>query len=343
MNPTLKRLLTKAYLSGFGDLHQLSHEEIRRYLQHPKLKVQITPFQDFQTSHGLTLRCYTPTALMNQTSPAPAVIYLSATAFVLDRLDACNDYCSLLANNLGMKVINIAHRLAPEFKFPRFLYDCTESIEWIADNAAQLGVDPHKIAIWGESSGGSIAASCTHVLRDAGRPIIQHQTLFYPMVDLVNPFRSKTLYSNGFMLDKTFVQWLDARGFHPEQDRSCPLASPLLSSNFAQLPPATIISAQYDPLRDEGEAYAKKLKAAGVKVTTKRFMGMIHGFMRFYPKVEATQAALNFACAAIKNHFSQGLLPEGGGTSPVEGGDAEGAAGAAASAAGAGVEAAGAP
>ncbi len=304
MNPTLKRLLTKAYLSGFGELHRLSHEEIRRYLQHPKLKVLEAPFQDFQTSHGLTLRCYTPTSLKEEESASPAVIYLSATAFVLDRLDACNDYCSLLANNLGMKVINIAHRLAPEFKFPRFLYDCTESIEWIADNAALLGIDANKIAIWGESSGGSIAASCTHVLRDKGKPIIQHQTLFYPMVDLVNDFRSKRLYSNGFMLDKTFVEWLDARGFHPEQDRSCPLASPLLATDFTQLPPATIISAQYDPLRDEGETYATKLNKAGVKVLSKRFMGMIHGFMRFYPKVEATQAALDFACAAIKDHFT---------------------------------------
>lgn len=309
MNPTLKRLLTKAYLSGFGELHRLSHEEIRRYLQHPKLKVLEAPFQDFQTSHGLTLRCYTPTRLENPKSASPAVIYLSATAFVLDRLDACNDYCSLLANNLGMKVINIAHRLAPEFKFPRFLYDCTESIEWIADNATQLGIDANKIAIWGESSGGSIAASCTHVLRDKGKPIIQHQTLFYPMVDLVNPFRSKTLYSNGFMLDKTFVEWLDARGFHPDQDRSCPLASPLLATDFTHLPPATIISAQYDPLRDEGEAYAKKLTIAGVEVLSKRFMGMIHGFMRFYPKVEATQAALDFACAAIKAHFARVCSP----------------------------------
>lgn len=324
MNPTLKRLLTKAYLNGFGDLHLLSHEEIRHYLQHPKIKVLAAPFQDFQTNHGLVLRCYTP-ASCNPCSTMPAVIYLSATAFVLDRLDACNDYCSLLANNLQMKVINIAHRLAPEFKFPRFLYDCTESIEWIADNADVLGVDKDKIAIWGESSGGSITATSTHVLRDAGKNIIKHQTLFYPMVDLVNSFRSKTLYSQGFMLDKSFVQWLDARGFEPTQDRSCPLASPLLSSHFGDLPPATIITAQYDPLRDEGEAYAKKLKAAKVPVVLKRYNGMIHGFMRFYPKVSATQAALDFACVAIKNHFAQGLLGEGGGTKPVDGGEAAGA------------------
>ncbi|MGE3318735.1 MAG: alpha/beta hydrolase [Candidatus Berkiella sp.] len=325
MNPTLKRLLTKAYLNGFGDLHKLSHEEIRHYLQHPKIKVLAAPFQDFQTRHGLVLRCYTPSSCDSSVS-MPAVVYLSATAFVLDRLDACNDYCSLLANNLQMKVINIAHRLAPEFKFPRFLYDCTESIEWIADNTALLNIDPDKIAIWGESSGGSIAATCTHVLRDAGKNIIKYQTLFYPMVDLVNSFRSKMLYSEGFMLDKSFVTWLDERGFEPSQDRSCPLASPLLSSDFSRLPPATIVTAQYDPLRDEGEAYAQKLAQAKVPVLLKRFNGMIHGFMRFYPKVSTTQAALDYACVAIKNHFAHGLLGDGGGTSPVEGGEAAGAA-----------------
>ncbi len=322
LNPTLKRLLTKAYLNGFGSLHLLSHEEMREYLQHPKLKVAEAPYQDFQTSGNLTLRCYTPKSL-EHTPNAPAVIYLSATAFVLDRLDACNDYCSLLANNLNMRVINIAHRLAPEHKFPRFLYDCTESIEWIHQNAAMLGINREKMAIWGESSGGSIAATTTHVLRDAGLDIIKHQTLFYPMVDLVHSSRSKRLYSQGFMLDKTFVAWLDERGFTIEQDRSCPLASPLLSTHFQDLPPATLITAQYDPLRDEGEVYAKKLKAAGVAVRSKRFMGMIHGFMRFYPKVTATHEALDYACAAIKAHFNQGL--DTGGTSPVEGGDAEGA------------------
>ncbi|HRE32141.1 MAG TPA: alpha/beta hydrolase, partial [Candidatus Berkiella sp.] len=315
----------------FANLHRFSTQEIRQYLQHPKLKVTMAAFQDFQTHHGLTLRCYTPLSLAQDERPCPVVIYLSATAFVLDRLDACNDYCSLLANNLNMKVINIAHRLAPEHKFPRFLYDCTESIEWIYQHAKTLTIDPEKIAIWGESSGGSIAATSTHVLRDAKLPIIKHQTLFYPMVDLVNPFRSKALYSNGFMLDKSFVEWLDKRGFHPEQDRSCPLASPLLSTHFAHLPPATVISAQYDPLRDEGEAYAKKLRQAGVSVTAKRFKGMIHGFMRFYPKVAATQDALDYACVALKHHFkekiSQGLETVGGGTKPVEGGSTVGTEG----------------
>lgn len=302
LDPIIKRLIAKAYLNGFGDIHHFTPEQMRLYLSHPKLQVEQASYQDFTTHDALTLRCYTPIQIPN-TQPLPAVIYICATAFVIDRLDASNDYCSLLANTLQMKVINVAHRLAPEHKFPRFLNDCIASIKWIDQHTKALSILKDKIAIWGESSGGSIAATSTHVLRDEGNPIIKHQTLFYPMVDLVTPFPSKETYGKGYMLDKPFIQWLDARGFHPQQDRSHPLASPLLSTNFSNLPPATIITAGFDPLRDEGEAYAQKLLSAKVPIAFKRFEGMIHGFMRFYQKVSATKEALAFASDALKQHF----------------------------------------
>ena len=307
LDPTLKRLLAKAYLNGFGNIHRFSAEQMRRYLSHPKLKGQKASYKDFKTSQDLSLRCYTPHTF-DQQEVLPVVIYLSASAFVIDRLDASNDYCSLLANTLNMKVINVSHRLAPEHKFPRFLIDCMESIQWIFQNATQCAIDPAKIALWGESSGGSIAATCTHLLRDEGHSPIQHLTLFYPMVDLVSPFPSKDEFSFGFMLDSAFIEWLDSIGFEPTQDRADPLVSPLLSANFKNLPKATIITAEFDPLRDEGEAYVQKCIDAGVEVKHQRFEGMIHGFMRFYSKVETAKTALHFACDALKEHFiSQSL------------------------------------
>lgn len=301
LDPFIKKLIAKAYLNGFDHIHHLSPEQMRFYLSPPRLKVQKADFQDFKTTQGLTLRCYTPATLK---AVSPVIIYLCANAFVIDRLDPNNDYCSLLANTLNMKVISVAHRLAPEYKFPRFLYDCLESIEWIYQHAEKLAIHPEKIALWGESSGASIAAASTQVLRDSKRSLIKHQTLFYPMVDLVSDFPSKKRYGQGFMLDKTFIQWLDARGFEPEQDRAHPLASPLRASNFVGLPSATIITAQYDPLRDEGEAYGQKLQAAGVPLKIKRFNGMIHGFMRFYNKVESAHQALLFASESLKSHFA---------------------------------------
>lgn len=306
LDPTLERLIRKAYASGFGNIHEYSASQMRQYLSHPKLTVEAVSFKDFKTDEGINLRCYTPSNSANLLYPA--VIYLSANAFVLDRIDASNDYCSLLATTLNMKVINIAHRLAPEHKFPQFLYDCVNSIEWIYQHAITMNIDCEKIALWGESSGGSIAASATHILRDQNKPIIKHQILFYPMVSLVTPFPSKETYGYGYMLDKAFIAWLDSRGFTPEQDRSHPLASPLLSPNFSNLPSATVITAGFDPLRDEGEAYGQKLFNANVPVISKRFDDMIHGFMRFYNKVEAANAALRFAAAALGSSFCWGHL-----------------------------------
>lgn len=303
LDPILKRLISQAYAQGFGEIHLLSSEQMRNFLKHPKMNIEQASYQDFKAVHDLILRCYTPVGISEDT-PLPVILYISASAFVLDRLDVSNDYCSLLANTTGMKVINIAHRLAPEHKFPIFLYDCLECIHWIYENHQQVKILPDKIALWGESSGASIAATCTHILRDNQTPLIQHQTLIYPMVDLVSPFPSKEAYGYGYMLDKPFIQWLDDRGFEPSQDRASPLASPLLSTHFSQLPPATIITAEYDPLRDEGEAYMRKCINAGVAVKYKQFDGMIHGFMRFYNKVKAANEALDFACNALKNHFS---------------------------------------
>ena len=298
LDPTLNRLIKKAYLNGFADIHTFSPEKMRMYLTHPKIKDLKASYQDFITSSGITLRCYSPP---NNTKTLPAMIYLSATAFVLDRIEASHDYCSLLANKLNRRIINIAHRLAPEHKFPGFLYDCLHSIEWIANEYDLLKIDPNQISLWGESSGANIAATCTHILRDKKQNLIQHQTLFYPMVDLVTPFLSKEKYAKGYMLDKTFIDWLDSQGFTPEQNRACPLVSPLLSNDFRFLPPATIILAELDPLHDEGLAYADKLKKAGVKVELKQFDGTIHGFMRFYPKILASVEALEFACTQISS------------------------------------------
>ncbi len=298
-DPLLKRLIAKAYLNGFGNLHLFTPEQMRLSLRPTKFNIEKASYQDFITDNGITLRCYCPSnQQFNET--LPGVLYISANAYVLNRLDSGNDYCSLLANSLQMKIISVSHRLIPENKFPRFVYDCLDSIKWVHKNASQLHLDQDKLSLWGESSGGNIAAACTHLLRDEKSSIIKYQTLFYPMMDLVTPFSSKKEFEYGYMLDKPFIDWLDFNAFHPEQDRSDPLASPLFSTSFENLPPATIVTAQCDPLRDEAEAYVKKLEEANVNVAFKRFEGMIHCFMRFYPKLKDTHVALNFAADALK-------------------------------------------
>jgi len=299
LNPALKRLIRIAYHNNFDQLHTFSVEAMRGYLSPPKIRIADAPFVDISINQDVNVRCFTPHNAESD-QDLPALFFISGTAFIMNCLDSSNQFCSLMANQSNMKIINIAHRLAPEHKFPKFLYDCVDSIKFIHQHAKKYHINPDKLAIWGDSSGATIAASCTHVLKSESKPIIKHQTLFYPMLDLVNTFPSKKDYGQGYMLDDTFVQWLNERGFEPEQDRAHPLVSPLLSNNFENLAPATIITAEYDPLRDEGEEYVGKLKAANVPTFHKRFDGMIHGFMRFFNHIEEPKLAMSLACEQIK-------------------------------------------
>ncbi len=302
LDPTLQRLLKRLYASGFGNLHLMSLEQIRAFLKHPKLKVTPASFEDYQTEKGLFIRCYTPPH--TQTVYHPVIIFLSASAFIIDRKEASNEYCSLLAKNTNMKVINVIQRLPPAYRFPQYIYDTLSSIKWIYQHCDLLKIFPDKIALWGESSGGSIAASVTHLLRDEKLDFIKQQILFYPLLDLVTSHPSREAFQYGYMLDKTFINWLyDLMSCH-QNDRENPLASPLLSTNFRDLPPTTIITAEYDPFRDEGHAYVQKLHAAGVAAKEQRYTDMIHGFMRFYGKIPTAQMALDFAAHQLRERFS---------------------------------------
>lgn len=304
LDPALQRLVTMVYRSGFGELHQYTPQQITEILRLPHLKITPVSSVDFQIKADLSVRCYSPDNREHET--LPAVIFLSATGYIINHMASCNEYCSLLANTLGMKVIYISHRLAPLCQFPEFLYECLEAIQWVHHHAADVGIDPNKLAIWGESSGGNIAASLTHLLRDKDLNIIRHQTLIYPMVDLSHDFPSKKEYAHGYLLDITFINYLEDMVFSAGKYRKDGLASPLQNRNFKQLPPATIITAECDPLRDEGEAYANKLQAHDTNVQAKRFPGMIHGFLRFYNKLPLANEAFDFACEEIKGVFKVG-------------------------------------
>lgn len=297
---SLQRLIRLAYAKGFDNLHRLPCEKIRQILSHPYFKCTVNTFEEYAVNPSVKLRCYFPDSKQPQLNP-PAIIYLPANAFILDRFAPSQYYCSELANTADMCVIQIAHRLAPEHKFPTFLDDCLEAIEWISQNACRLHIDKDRLSIWGESSGASLAATCTHLLRDAQKNYLKYQTLFYPLVEINGTKPSRKLFESGYMLDKTFIDWLDSRAFHPSQNRTHWLVSPLNATNFNNLPPTTIITAQYDPLRDEGKAYAQKLMAANGHVVQQHFDDMIHGFMRFYPKLTQTRLALNFAVSHLKN------------------------------------------
>ena len=195
------------------------------------------------------------------------------------------------------------YRLAPEHRFPAALEDCDAATRWVAENAEHLGADPARLAIGGDSAGGNMACGVTLKARERGGPGICFQLLIYPATDLGGETESKRLYSSGYLLNS--MPFYVASYLGPEGDAADPLASPLRAPDLSDLPPAFVLTAGFDPLRDEGEAYAKRLQAAGVPTEYRCHESMIHGFVSITGLIESAEAGLADSAVALRAAFSQ--------------------------------------
>jgi acetyl esterase len=198
-------------------------------------------------------------------------------------------------------VVSVDYRLAPEYKFPLGLEDCYAATCWVADHAPSFQGDPSRIALGGISAGGNLAAVVAHLARDRGGPALVFQLLLVPITDfrLTDSFSLKT-YGEGYLLTREDILWFIEQYFNTEKDLDSPLASPYLATSFSGLPPALIITAEYDPLRDDGERYGAKLLEAGIPTTISRRAGAIHSFL-----VPAQlHAVLDEAAGALREAFS---------------------------------------
>ncbi|MCL6593597.1 MAG: alpha/beta hydrolase, partial [Alicyclobacillus sp.] len=175
-------------------------------------------------------------------------------------------------------VVSVDYRLAPEHKFPAAVEDAFAVLRWVANHARELGVDERRLAVGGESAGGNLAIACTLLARDQGGPPLTAQLLAYPITDDNFDTPSYRENAEGYFLTRRAMQWYWAQYLARPEDANNPLATPLRAASHAGLPPALIFTAEYDPLRDDGEAYAARLRAAGVPVTAVRMPGLIHGF-----------------------------------------------------------------
>ena len=193
--------------------------------------------------------------------------------------------------------------LAPEHRFPAALEDCDAATRWAAENAQKLGADPARLAIGGDSAGGNFACGVTLKARERGGPAICFQLLIYPATDLGGESESKRLYSSGYLLNS--MPFYVASYLGPEGDAADPLASPLLAPDLSNLPPAFVLTAGFDPLRDEGEAYARRLEAAGVPTDYRCHESMIHGFVSITGLIESAEAGLADAAAALRAAFGR--------------------------------------
>jgi acetyl esterase len=234
--------------------------------------------------------------------PFGALVYFHGGGWVIGDLETHDPVCRALANAAGCIVVSVDYRLAPEHKFPAAVEDCFAATKWVAENAGSLGGDPDRIAVGGDSAGGNLAAVVSLLARDQGGPRLRHQLLVYPVTEYDASTPSAIEFGEGYFLDRRFMLWFWGHYLRNEADRSDPRAAPLHASDLRGLPSALVITAEYDPLRDEGEAYAARLNEAGVPVTCIRFQGQLHGFFTF--GFRSTRVAVHAAAGALRAAFA---------------------------------------
>ena len=245
----------------------------------------------------IPLRIYTP--LTEGDAPPPIAMMFHGGGWVIGDLDTADGQSRELCAGAGCIVVSVDYRLAPEHRFPAAADDCFAATLWASENGSALGGDPKHIAVVGDSAGGNLAAVVTLMARDAGGPAIAAQVLVYPATNGVRfETASYRECAEGYMLTAEAMHWFWDQYADPGE-RSNPRASPLLAGDLSGLPPALVMTAEYDPLRDDGEAYATALEAAGNTVECVRFDGFLHGFFAHGPTIPATRPAMEKACAMI--------------------------------------------
>jgi acetyl esterase len=245
------------------------------------------------------LRVYRP--VLGET--LPALVYFHGGGWTIGDVDTHDVLCRQLAIGARCAVFSVDYRLAPEHPFPAALDDCFAATRYVADNAAKLNVQG--IAVGGDSAGGNLAASVALLARDAGGPALAFQLLIYPATDQRCATASHERNGQGYLLTRDGIHYFRRAYLPNEKDWLDWRASPLLAKSHANLPPALVITAGYDPLLDEGRAYAERLRAAGVQVAYREFADMVHGFVLFGGVVDTANAAVAECCAALRGAFEK--------------------------------------
>jgi acetyl esterase len=248
---------------------------------------------------GLPLRIYRPEG----DGPLPTLVYFFGGGWTLGSIDTADGICRQLANAVPCQVITVGYRLAPENPFPAAVNDCHQATQWITAHAAELQVG--RIAVGGDSAGGNLAAATTLLARESG-PALAAQLLVYPNTLHGSETASMRAGDDPFLFNKTSVDWYWDHYLTDPADGRNPLASPLLAESHADLPPALVITAEFDPLRDEGEFYAEKLYAAGVPTQLSRYDGMVHGFFAMSGVLDGGRKAIAEAAEFLQRTFADG-------------------------------------
>jgi len=238
--------------------------------------------------------------------PRPLLVYYHGGGWVVCDLDTHDSCCRFLALHAAVNVLSIDYRLAPEHRFPAAVDDCVAAFRWAVEHAAELGSDPARVAVGGDSAGGNLSAVVSQQTAREGGASPAFQLLLYPVTDLSTKHESYHLFGEGFFLTEKQMDWYRGHYLPDEAAALDPRASPLLAENLRGLAPAHVVTAGFDPLRDEGELYAKKLEAAGVPVMLRQQAGLIHGFANAPDIGTASRHAMQEICVALRGALDPG-------------------------------------
>jgi len=320
LDPQARRLLERAAASRLPPMHTLSapaartlYRETHRRLDAEPLAVDAVENLTAQTpAKGVPLRLYRPfQAEAGRT--APCLVYFHGGGWTIGDLDTHDNVCRHLAVHGRCVVVSVDYRLAPEHRFPAALEDADSATRWVLANASALGIDPARVAVGGDSAGGNLAAVVAMLARDRERAAqggqgLVYQVLLYPATDMAMNSASALRLAEGHFLTRDTMQWFRANYLANQADWRDWRAAPLLAPDFSDLPPAYVITAGFDPLLDEGRAYADRLAVAGVPVSYECFEGMIHGFAGMLGAMAAGRHALHRCGQLLQAAFAQTAL-----------------------------------
>lgn len=245
---------------------------------------------------AIPIRVYSPT----DETDLPILVYYHGGGWVIGDLETHDQVCRCLAQGTEAVVVSVDYRLAPEHPFPAAIHDAYAALEWVAAKAEEIGGDALRLAVGGDSAGGNLAAVVAQMARDQEGPEISFQLLIYPAVDMTQGHPSIQENGEGYILTRAYMQWFRTHYLPDSLQWTNPLASPLHAQTLSQLPPALVITAEFDPLRDEGEEYAAQMKSQGVEVEVKRYDGMVHLFYQLAVMVDAGRTAIDHSVRSLR-------------------------------------------
>ena len=307
LDPQAKAVLDQFASMGGQQLHEMSVAQARELILgmvalagEPESIARVENRTVPGSAGEIPVRIYTPVG----TAPFPVLVYFHGGGWVIGNLDTHDGICRSLANRVGCLVVSVDYRLAPEHPFPAAPEDCYAATRWLAEHAGSLGGDKGRIAVGGDSAGGNLAAVVALMARDRGGPKLAFQLLVYPATDTDFETRSYRENSEGYFLTRADMVWFWNHYAPRDEDRRNPYAAPLRAASLRGLPPALVITAEFDPLCDDGNAYAARLREDGVPVRLSQQDGLIHGFFQMGAVIDRGRASVDEASRAVKDAFA---------------------------------------